>query len=301
MAINGSVEKPAVIAKDDLFAPRTVYFNTGKNVLNKIARDPGYALAYSGLGAVYQVIPGYTLDPSPKVAYPKAKTVSLKALEIDPTLAEPHATLAVALHEYEWKHQEAESEFKRAIELDPNYPSAHQWYGNFLLNMGRFKEGVAELKRAIELDPLSPIINANLARAYRADHRYDDAIAQYKKTLELVPNFQIAQFHLGNTYILKGMYEEALDTVRQLMLSANVPQAEVDKRISEMRNAYRTSGAKGFWQNVIEHDMEDARNSGRETDPHVLAGDQLGAGNKEEALNSLEKAVALGPAKTQIL
>ncbi|HRI02383.1 MAG TPA: tetratricopeptide repeat protein [Pyrinomonadaceae bacterium] len=266
-----------------------------------IARDPGYALAYSGLGAVYQVIPGYTSDPPPEVVYPKARTFSLKALEIDPTLAEPHATLAVALHEYEWKHQEAESEFKRAIELDPNYPSSHQWYGNFLLNMGRSKEGVAEMERAIELDPLSPIINSNLAKAYRADHRYDDAIAQYKKTLELMPNFQIAQFHLGNTYILKGMYEEAIDIGRQLMLSANIPQAEVDKRISELRNAYRNSGAKGFWQNVIEHDMEDARNSGRETDPHVLAGDQLRAGNKEEALNSLEKAVALGPAKTQIL
>jgi tetratricopeptide (TPR) repeat protein len=237
------------------------------------------------------------LDPPPNVAYPKAQTASLKALEIDPTLAEPHATLAVALHEYEWKHPDAESEFKRAIELDPNYPSAHQWYGNFLLNMGRFKEGIAEMERAIELDPLSPIINTNLARAYRADHRYDDAIAQYKKTLELVPNFQIAQFHLGNTYILKGMYEEVIDQARRNMLSAGLQQAQVDKEIAELKDAYRTSGATGFWQKVLEEDKA----NGRETDPYELAGYQLGAGNKEQALDSLEKAVALGPGKTSVL
>ncbi len=260
-----------------------------------IARDPGYALAYSGLGAVYQVIPGYTLDPPPNVAYPKAQTASLKALEIDPTLAEPHATLAVALHEYEWKHQEAESEFKRAIELDPNYPSAHQWYGNFLLNMGRFQEAIAELERAIELDPLSPVMNANLGRAFRADHRYDDAISQYKKTLELVPNFQIAQFNLNKTYLLKGMYEEVIEQFRQNMLASGLQQAQVDKEMAELKDAYRTSGAKGFWEKVLERRMIDARASGREPDPYELAGYQLGAGNKEQALDSLEKAVVRGP------
>jgi TolB-like protein len=266
-----------------------------------IARDPGYALAYSGLGAVYQVIPGYTLDPPPNVAYPKARTASLKALELDPTLAEPHATLAVVLHEYEWKHPEAESEFKRAIELDPNYASAHQWYGNFLLNMGRFQEAIAELKRAIELDPLSPVINANLGRAYRADRRYDDAIAQYKKTLELVPNFGIAQFNLNKTYVLNGMFEEMFEQSRKNLLAAGVPPGKAGERLTELQNAYRTYGAKGFWQKVLERETEEAKASGREPNPYDLAGYQLGAGYKEQALESLEKAVAYKQGMTGVL
>ena len=266
-----------------------------------IARDPGYALAYSGLGAVYQVIPGYTLDPPPDLVYPKARTFSLRALELDPTIAEPHASLAVALTEYEWKHPEAESEFKRAIEIDPNYASAHQWYGNFLLNMGRSQEGIAELQRAIELDPLSPVMNANLGRALRAEHRYDDAIAQYKKTLELVPNFQKAQTNLSKTYLLKGLYEEAIEQTRQNMLSGGLPQAQVDKEIGQVKDAYRTSGAKGLWEKLIAREIEEAKAIGREPDPCELAGYQLGTGNKEQALYSLEKAVALGPGMTSVL
>ncbi|MEO5858278.1 MAG: tetratricopeptide repeat protein [Pyrinomonadaceae bacterium] len=266
-----------------------------------IAHDAGYALAYSGLGAVYQVIPGYTSDPPPSVVYLKAQAASLKALEIDPTLAEPHATLGVALHEYEWKHSEAENEYKRAIELDPNYPSAHQWYGNFLLEMGRYSEGIMEMEHAAALDPLSPIINSNLGRAYRAAHRYDDAIVQYKKTLEIAPNFRIAMQHLFFTYMLKGMFEEAMEIARQALLSQGVPQSEVDKRIAEGKNAYRVSGAKGFWQLTLETDLEEARAGGRELDPYLLAFYQLGSGNKEKALGALEKAVAMGPAKTSIL
>ncbi|CAN5558847.1 hypothetical protein BH10ACI2_BH10ACI2_18160 [soil metagenome] len=260
-----------------------------------IARDPGYALAYSGLGAVYQVIHGYTLDPPPEVVYPKARTASLKALEIEPTLAEPHATLAVVLHEFEWKHPEAEIEFRRAIELEPNYPSTHQWYGNFLLEMGRFQESIVEMERAIELDPLSPIINSNLGRAYRASHRYDDAIVQYKKTLEIAPNFGVAQSNLIKTYLLKGMYEEVIEQYRKNMLSGGLPQAQVDKEIGALKDSYRALGAKGFWQKILEQDFIDAKASGREPDPYVLAGDYLGTGNKELALDSLEKAFALGP------
>jgi len=263
-----------------------------------IARDPGYALAYSGLGAVYT---GFTLDPPPEVAYPIARTASFKALEIDPTLAEPHAVLANVLHQYEWKHSEAESEYKRAVELDPNFASARQQYGNFLQDMGRFQEAMAELERAMELDPLSPVMISNVGRAYRVNHRYDDAIAQYKKALELAPNFQKAQLNLSKTYLLKGMYEEAIEQTRQNMLSAGLQQAQVDKEIAELKDAYRTSGAKGYWEKLLEREMEEAKASGREPDPYELAGYQLGAGNKEQALGFLEKAVALGPAKTSVL
>jgi hypothetical protein len=97
------------------------------------------------------------------------------------------------------------------------------------------------------------------------------------------------------------MYEEAIDVDRQIMLSGGVPQAEADQRSSEVRNAYRASGAKGFWQMVLDRRSDEARSGGQETDPYVLAGLQLGTGNREQALDSLEKAVAMGPAKTSIL
>ena len=266
-----------------------------------IAHDPGYALAYSGLGAVYQVMSGYTLDPPPGVVYPKARTVSLKALELDPTLAEPHATLAVALHEYEWKHPEAESEFKRAIELDPNYPSTRQWYGNFLLEMGRFQEGIAQMERAVELDPLSPVINANLGRAYRADHRYDDAIAQYQKALEIAPNFRIAQINLNKTYLLKGMFDEMFEQSRKNIAAAGLQGGQAVQALTDLHDAYRASGANGFWEKVLERESEATRASKSESDHYDFAGYYLGAGRKEQALDSLEKALALGPGMTSIL
>jgi len=259
-----------------------------------IAMDPGYALAYSGLADVYQVLPGYVSDPPAEVAYPKARAAAQKALDIDANMAEPHAALAVVLHEYEWNHAEAEKEYKRAIELDPKYPSAHQWYGNFLLNMGRFQEGIAEMERAIELDPLSPVINANLGRAYRAAHRYDDAIAQYKKTLEIVPTFALAQFHLTDTYFVAGMYEQAIEFDRQARLSQGDPAEQVETEAAAARDAYRRGGERGFWQFVLEMVQKASREKNREVDPYNLARFQLGMGNKDAALDALEKAVAAG-------
>lgn len=266
-----------------------------------IARDPGYALAYSGLGAVYMVMSGYTLDPPPDVAFPKARAAALKALEIDPTLAEPHATLATALHEFDWDHSEAEKEYKRAIELDPNNATAHQWHGNFLMDMGRFDEAIAEMKRAIELDPLSPIINSNLGNVYRAARRYDEAIAQYKKALEIVPNFEIAKIHLDRTYVLKGMYEEVIEGARQSMLSAGMTPAEAEKKVAPIRDAYRNSGAKGFWQNVLERQLAAAQAGHPDADDYEMACFQLGAGNRDGALNALEKMVANGRGMTGTL
>ncbi len=266
-----------------------------------IARDPGYAMAYSGLGTVYQVMSGYTSDPPPGVLFPKARTSAQRALEIDPTLAEPHATLADVLHNYDWDHGEAEKEYKRAIALDPNYSSAHQWYGTFLLDMGRIDEGVAELQRALELDPLSPIINSNLGNGYRAAHRYDEAIGQYKKALEIVPNFEIAKTHLDRTYILKGMYQEVIEGARLSMLSAGITPAQAEKKLAPLRDAYRTSGAKGFWQNVLERQLAAAQAGHPDADDYEMACFQLGAGNREEALNALEKMVANGRGMTGTL
>jgi len=259
-----------------------------------IALDPSYALAYSGLADAYGVLPNYTVDSPPEESYPKARTAAQKAMEIDSDLAEPHATLGYVLHEFDWKHAEAEKEFKRAIELDPNYPSAHQWYGEYLKNMGRFDEGIAEIKRALELDPLSPIIYAALATAYRDDHRYDDAIAQYQKSLEIDPDFSLARTNIARLYISKGMYEQAIDEDRKARLSRGDSSEQVENDTTAAREAYRKSGERGYWQWALERSEKNARARNREVSPFVIAHCQLGMGNKEDALVALEKALASG-------
>jgi tetratricopeptide (TPR) repeat protein len=130
-----------------------------------IERDQTYALAYSGLADCYSMLPWYG-KWLPKDAFPKARTLAKEALEIDSQLSEAHASLAIIKYWYDWDWQEAENEFKRAIDLNPGYASAHQWYGTLLGEMGRENEAIAECEKAVELDPLSPIIIANLGDRY---------------------------------------------------------------------------------------------------------------------------------------
>src|SRR5262249_40834449 len=131
------------------------YFNQA------IDRDPNFALAYSGLADSYVLFPRYAAGPSQEY-FPKAKAAAKRAVEIDDTLAEAHTSLAYVLFNYDWNFAESNREFQRAIELNPNYPTAHEWYGETLRDMGRFDEAIAELKRAQELDPLSLVINSDL-------------------------------------------------------------------------------------------------------------------------------------------
>ena len=200
-------------------------------------------------------------------------------------MAEPHAALGVVLHEYDWKQTEADVEFKRAIELDPNYASGHQWYGAYLRNMGRFDEAIAEGKRAIELDPLLPISYVALGSTYIAVHRYDDALAQFQKAREIEPNFPVGFLDL--TYELKGMYEQLIDERRKAGSLS-------EKVAADLKEAYRTSGERGYWQKRLELAEESARAGNREVKPFEMARLQLQLGNKEQALDSLEKGVANG-------
>ena len=266
-----------------------------------IALDPAYALAYAGLADAYGVLPSNTDDSRPDETYPKARAAAQKALEINPNMAEPHATLGYVLHEYDWKHAEAEKEFKRAIEIDPNYPSAHQWYGEYLMNMGRSDEAIAELKRALELDPLSPVLNVVLGNLYFNSNRVDDAIAQYQKTIEIDPAFASAHNNLSNAYFLKGMYEEGIEEQRKRLLLLGRPPEQVEKNSAELKEAYRRSGARGYWQKVLENATENARATNGKIDPLNLAYFQLGMGNQEDALETLEKAVSSGPHYTKLV
>ncbi len=142
--------------------------------------DPSYARAYAGLADSYAVIPSYSNNRS-KEAFPKARTAALKALEIDNSLAEAHATLASVLNEFDWKFEEAEKEFKRAIELDPNYATAHHWYAEYLLTMNRDDEALTEIKRAQECDPLSLIINSILGLIHALKGDFAEAESPTKK------------------------------------------------------------------------------------------------------------------------
>src|SRR5882762_2166058 len=162
-----------------------------------IARDPNYALAYAGLSSAYIILPFWAgvdrLD-----AYSKAKDAALKALRLDPNLAEAHLALGKVLFFSEIDLPGAMREYKRAIELQPNDATAHHWLGNDALSaLGRFEEAIAQGKRAVELDPLSPVINADLGATFYYANRFDESARQLRKTLEIDPTFFYARFNLG--------------------------------------------------------------------------------------------------------
>ena len=171
--------------------------------------DPNYALAYVGLANSYLLLPEYGAFP-PKEAYPKVKEAALKALEIDEMLAEAYVTLAQIKRRYDYDWPAAERTYKRAIELDPNYATAHHWYGYDLMCVERYDEAIDEIKRAHELDPLSLVINRNLGQVlYRAGY-YDEALEALNRTLEMDPTFSATHLYLGSVYLQESRYEDAL-------------------------------------------------------------------------------------------
>jgi serine/threonine-protein kinase len=172
--------------------------------------DPTYALAYTGMADAYLNLGGWGHLRYDE-AYPRARAAAQRALAIDEALAEAHVSLAMVLKEYDWDWPAAGREYLRALELNPNYAIAHQWYGEYLGALGRSEEAIAAMKRAIELDPLSLIIQATLGRhGYYFARRYEEAIAQFHKTLEMDENFWVAHHFLGWTYAQIGRLPEAL-------------------------------------------------------------------------------------------
>ena len=187
-----------------------------------IEKDPNYALAYAGLADSYILLGEYGLFP-PREAYTKAREAATKALALDETLAEAHTALADVKTDYDWDWPGAEHEFRRAIELNPGYATAHQWYGELLSQLGRHEEALAEIKRAQELDPLSLIISTVGGQTLLRMGRDDLAIGQLRKTLEIDPNFAQAHDVLGLTYLRKGAFAEAIaEFQRAITLSPNI-------------------------------------------------------------------------------
>ena len=191
------------------------YLKAVKYFRQAVEIDPTYARAHVGLGNAQSYLAPYE-GHSEGEFFPIARAEAQRALELDDTLAEAHAALGLIAMNYDWNWHEADKEFRRAIELNPNYATAHQWYGEFLVQMGRSDEGIAEAWRAQELDPLSLIINTDVAKVYMFARRYDEAIEQYKRALEMDPEFETAHGLLALTYSAKGMHEEAVAELRKI-------------------------------------------------------------------------------------
>lgn len=188
--------------------------------LQAIAKDPNFALAYSGLADDYALL-GYRGAYPSKGALSQAKAAALKAIELDPTLAEPHTSLAFIAETYEWDWSSSEREYKRALELSPNDARAHHFYASYLTYVGRFDEGIAEERRARELDPLSLPVNNALAGRLLAAGRSQEALAQTRVTLDLDPNFAPVHQTLGWIYLKSGKPQEGVQEFRRaLQLSA---------------------------------------------------------------------------------
>jgi DNA-binding winged helix-turn-helix (wHTH) protein/TolB-like protein/Tfp pilus assembly protein PilF len=179
-----------------------------------VQMDPGFALAYSGLADSYTAL-GYLSYLAPRDAFPLAKRCALKALALDPSLAEAHASLAYEKFYFEWDWKGADAEFKTAIQLNPHYPITHQWYSIYLLAMGQASRGLQEIKLAQEYDPLSLPINTDIGFHYYYTKRYDEAVRQLGAVLAMKKDFALAHLWLGRTYQQMGKYNEALEEFRQ--------------------------------------------------------------------------------------
>ena len=181
-------------------------------------KDPTYALAYSGLADSYALLSDIGAVP-PNDEMPNAKAAAQRAVDIDPSLAEGYTSRAFVKLAYGWDWLGAEKDFQKALELNPQYPTAHQWYASYLVQMGKFDRAMKEIEKAHELDPLSPIISSNLGFYSYLSGRYDEAIAEYKKTLELDQPFWVAHHYLGLAYAQKGMNDQAIAELRMLIKS----------------------------------------------------------------------------------
>jgi TolB-like protein/Tfp pilus assembly protein PilF len=177
-----------------------------------VARDSGFARAWAALADAYVLVVPYA-GWSREEIWPKAKAAAQQALALDGTLAEAHTSLAYGTMIYDWDWAAAEASFRRAIAADPNYPTAHQWYADFLAGRGRLEESLREMQRAHALDPLSRIIGVELGWVYYQMGLNQEAEAQLRRTLALDPNYPHALLNLGLVFLVTGRYAEAIDTL----------------------------------------------------------------------------------------
>jgi TolB-like protein len=259
-------------------------FNKGIEYFRQaIAKDPNYALAYTGLADCYGSLAGFGILPA-NDAFSKGRQAALKALEMDDTLAEAHSSLAWIKSTYDWDWPGGDKEFQRAIELNPTYVTAHRRRGLVLAVTGRFEEAIAENKRAVELDPLSLINNWALGDTLYHARQYDQAIEQERKTLEVDPNFVPALDSLGLAYLQKSMFKEgqaALEKARALAPGNT-------ESLAMLGYAYAVAGRRADALNVLDQRNELSKRQYASSLGTALI--YVGLGEKENSLEWLNKA-----------
>ena len=248
-----------------------------------VGKDPSYALAYTGLADSW-VLLGWNSYLTPKDAFSKGKAAVMMALRLDPDLAEAHTPWAAVLWLSDWQWEEAQTEFKRSLELSPTYPTAHHWYAEFATTMGRHAEALARIEKGQELDPLSLIINVAVGWTFYLARRYDEAIEQLRRTVELDPNYPVTYWILGLLFRKTGCSGLAIsEGEKGVRLSGGSPL---------MRAALaQTFGTAGRRQEAIQI-LDDLTRQAEQTyvAPYFLAGIHVGLGENDRAFEYLEKS-----------
>lgn len=266
------------VKAQDLWQTRTIFaLNFAVKLFqDAIAKDPEFALAYSGLSNTYFLLSVWNVM-SPKTGFPKAKEASLRAIALAPALPEGHLSLAMVhwLYEYDWPA--ADSEFKKAIELDPNYSRAPHWYGLFLGEMGRFDEAISSEKRAEELEPESVPIKSDLARVYYYARRYDEALARYRSIVVTYPAVVAFYYEVGELYEATESMNELFSISEKLNGGPN----------PEGQQAYRERGMRGYWELQVKY-YETKRSI---VSPYRAAEFYAQTGDADRAIEFIEKAI----------
>ena len=259
------------------------YFNQA------IAKDPNYALAYAGLADSYTLLSVFSAA-SPQDSIPQARVAAKKALELDNTLAEAHASSGRILSGYDYDFERAIAEFERAIQLNPNYATSYHWISNGPLTArGEFDRAITEGKRAVELDPLSMIDNADLGQIYFYARRYDEAISQVGKAIEIDPHSYLAHYYLGQIYQLQGHLTEAIAEYQKAVELDDDPQA-----LAFLGQAQARIGQHDKAQKILSRMTEEAKS--RYVSAYSFALMFIALGDKERAIDALERAYREGAA-----
>jgi eukaryotic-like serine/threonine-protein kinase len=247
-----------------------------------IGTDPGYALAYSGLADCHQLLALYSMVP-PREGMPKAKAAALKALEMDDRLAEAHTSLAYVKLAYDWDWPGAQLSFQRALEINPNYATAHHWYAEYFTITGRSDEALEQMRRAQELDPLSLPIQRDLAWHHYYARRYPEAIEALRKTLELNPDYMPALTLLGRAHEERGEYEPAVAALQRAIQIRDSPVLR-----TFLGHAYAVGGRRREALAVLAGVQADSQRSWVE--PYYMAALWAALGERQQALDALEQA-----------
>lgn len=255
------------------------YFQTA------IDKDPTYAQAFAGLADSYVLLGGYGFEEQ-KDAMSRAKSAALKALAIDDRLAEPYTSLGL-IEQFDWNWADAEKDFKRAIELNPNYSIAHHWYGDgYLAAVGKSDEAIAELRKAHELDPLSLVIATDLAKRLCYAGNYEEGMEQFRKVLEVDPDFVQAHHYLSQAYEMKGLFPEAIAEARKIKPPDTVPYA-----IGRLGHIYALQGRRREALGIVDR-LQQVSSQTHNNDYYIIP-IYIALGERDLAFVWLERAYQL--------